>query len=325
MGHTASPSGSDPTLAKLAAAAAAVPVAPCSLAARSPQISGIHVTGLVSCTRIFQMSVSSDAPFIPSICRAEALPDAAAFCLSSVACSLTARSAVRPAGNAADVARTPRCGLLAQQRTTGMVCARRTNARTRGTRITSSSTPAPRRNLPRAAGRTHLVPNGRAITDLRPADAGAEARWLQRIPVACIVCVGVSTSCQGWRGLERSVQDVAKGRRSSVEGDAVCRAMRGPIADGMAFFSSCSCPVPRTTGARRPAGVEQPSSCYYGRVRQDLENSDLAPGGGLDPGPSGCPAAAGVDRRGARDPCCMRASGRCWSDSAKCRVETAPR
>jgi len=33
----------------------------------APQINGTHVTGLVSCTLIFQMSVSSAAPFMPSI------------------------------------------------------------------------------------------------------------------------------------------------------------------------------------------------------------------------------------------------------------------
>jgi hypothetical protein len=36
----------------------------------SPQMSGTHVTGLVSCTRILNLSVSSAAPFIPSIWRA---------------------------------------------------------------------------------------------------------------------------------------------------------------------------------------------------------------------------------------------------------------
>lgn len=58
-----------------------------------PQMSGIHVTGLVSCTRIFQMSVSSDAPFMPSSWRA-ALSLLSFF--SSVACWFTALRATRP-------------------------------------------------------------------------------------------------------------------------------------------------------------------------------------------------------------------------------------
>lgn len=29
---------------------------------------GIQVTGFISCTRIFQMSVSTSAPFMPSSC-----------------------------------------------------------------------------------------------------------------------------------------------------------------------------------------------------------------------------------------------------------------
>lgn len=58
-----------------------------------PQMRGIHVTGLVSCTRIFQMSVSSDAPFMPSSWRA-ALSLLSFF--SSVACWLTALRATRP-------------------------------------------------------------------------------------------------------------------------------------------------------------------------------------------------------------------------------------
>jgi hypothetical protein len=36
-------------------------------------MSGIHVTGLVSCTRILNLSVSSAAPFMPSIWRAAEL------------------------------------------------------------------------------------------------------------------------------------------------------------------------------------------------------------------------------------------------------------
>lgn len=34
-----------------------------------PQMRGTHVTGLVSCTRILKRSVSSPAPFMPSIWR----------------------------------------------------------------------------------------------------------------------------------------------------------------------------------------------------------------------------------------------------------------
>ena len=36
----------------------------------TPQISGIHVTGFISCSRIFQRVVVLLAPFIPSIWRA---------------------------------------------------------------------------------------------------------------------------------------------------------------------------------------------------------------------------------------------------------------
>lgn len=59
----------------------------------SPQMSGTHVTGFVSCTLIFQMSVSSAAPFMPSIWRAAAEPSpGAAFLLavSASACLLLA-------------------------------------------------------------------------------------------------------------------------------------------------------------------------------------------------------------------------------------------
>lgn len=38
----------------------------------SPQMRGIQVMGLVSCTLIFQGSISSLAPFMPSICRTPA-------------------------------------------------------------------------------------------------------------------------------------------------------------------------------------------------------------------------------------------------------------
>jgi hypothetical protein len=70
-------------------------------------MSGTHVTGFVSCTRIFQMFVSSAAPFMPSIWRAPALPSVAS--LSSAAarsfCAASWRTAGPPAGAAMAVTR----------------------------------------------------------------------------------------------------------------------------------------------------------------------------------------------------------------------------
>ena len=40
----------------------------------TPQMSGIQVTGFISCSRIFQMLVSAEAPFMPSSCALPSTP-----------------------------------------------------------------------------------------------------------------------------------------------------------------------------------------------------------------------------------------------------------
>jgi hypothetical protein len=73
----------------------------------APQMSGTHVTGLVSCRRIFQMLVAASAPFMPSSCAtlplttSPALPAVAAASApvrrAAAAASLVAASTFSPA------------------------------------------------------------------------------------------------------------------------------------------------------------------------------------------------------------------------------------
>ena len=64
----------------------------------TPQIKGIHVTGFVSCSLIFQMSVSRSpsAPFIPSSCASPLIPPTTSCCFlpAVVVCFAAATGAI---------------------------------------------------------------------------------------------------------------------------------------------------------------------------------------------------------------------------------------
>ena len=71
---------------------------------RTPQMRGTQVTGFISCSRIFHLSSVSDAPFMPSSCRAPP-----SFCSLLLPAARTAGEGVRVSETRASSAATARC------------------------------------------------------------------------------------------------------------------------------------------------------------------------------------------------------------------------